>query len=361
MQRRDFLKTAAVTGVTTAVIGPWSDTAQTAAKAETQGALLARALPQWRGFNLLEKFNGKNSPFRESDFAWLADWGFDFVRLPMDYKMWTDVADPYKFDEKSLGEIDEAIEFGRKHGVHVSLNLHRAPGYTVAHPAEKLNLWEDEEAQRQFDFQWSHFARRYKGISPEQVSFDLVNEPANVTSRAYAKVARRAVKAIRAIDPNRLVISEGLQGGREPVFELAGLGAAQSTRGYDPMQISHYQASWVNSRNWPEPTWPQRRGSQVIDRDWLYKDRIEPWKKLEAAGCGVHVGEWGCYNKTPHEVALRWMEDFLALWKEAGWGWALWNFRGQFGIFDSGRSDVTYEAYRGHQLDRKMLDLLLTF
>ena len=70
------------------------------------------------------------------------------------------------------------------------------------------------------------------------------------------------------------------------------------------------------------------------------------------------VGEFGCYNKTPHDVALAWMEYCLANWKQADLGWALWNFRGSFGILDSQREDVKYEEFHGHQLDRKMLDLL---
>lgn len=70
------------------------------------------------------------------------------------------------------------------------------------------------------------------------------------------------------------------------------------------------------------------------------------------------VGEFGCFNKTPHDVALRWLEDSLANWRECGWGWALWNFRGSFGILDSGRGDVDYEDFHGHKLDRKMLELL---
>jgi endoglucanase len=55
------------------------------------------------------------------------------------------------------------------------------------------------------------------------------------------------------------------------------------------------------------------------------------------------------------------MRDCLTLWKEAGWGWALWNFRGPFGILDSRRADVAYEDFHGHQLDRKMLTLLREF
>ncbi len=70
------------------------------------------------------------------------------------------------------------------------------------------------------------------------------------------------------------------------------------------------------------------------------------------------VGEFGAFNHTPHPVVLRWMGDCLANWKDAGWGWAMWNFRGSFGILDSGRADVVYEDFQGHKLDRKMLDLL---
>ena len=53
------------------------------------------------------------------------------------------------------------------------------------------------------------------------------------------------------------------------------------------------------------------------------------------------------------------MSDLLALWKEAGCGWAMWNLRGEFGVIDSGRLDVAYENYQGHRLDNKILLLLV--
>src|SRR4029077_10753076 len=54
-------------------------------------------MPRWRGFNLQEKFTDspeewaavdpewgrRNEPFVETDFEWMARWGFNFVRLPM--------------------------------------------------------------------------------------------------------------------------------------------------------------------------------------------------------------------------------------------------------------------------------------
>jgi endoglucanase len=42
-------------------------------------------------------------------------------------------------------------------------------------------------------------------------------------------------------------------------------------------------------------------------------------------------------------------------------GYALWNLRGSFGIVDSGRTDVIYEEWHGHQLDRAFLKLLQAF
>jgi endoglucanase len=55
------------------------------------------------------------------------------------------------------------------------------------------------------------------------------------------------------------------------------------------------------------------------------------------------------------------VEDCLKNWQQAGFGWALWNFRGSFGILDSGRSDVKYEDFHGRKLDREMLELVRAF
>jgi endoglucanase len=96
------------------------------------------------------------------------------------------------------------------------------------------------------------------------------------------------------------------------------------------------------------------------NREKLRQELIVKWLPLAAQGVPIHVGEWGCLNHTPHAVTLAWMTDLLALWKEAGWGWSMWNLRGNFGIVDSGRVDVQYEDFHGHKLDRKMLELVRT-
>src|SRR5271167_3366186 len=107
-----------------------------------------RHLPRWRGFNLLDKFMvDQQKPFQERDFADIAELGFDFVRLPLDYRCWTDRENPKMLKEPVLKEIDQGVEFGRKHGVHVQINFHRAPGFTVAKPPEPKSLWTDPEIQ----------------------------------------------------------------------------------------------------------------------------------------------------------------------------------------------------------------------
>lgn len=353
MNRRQFLQVAAAAAGAGSLPGttlPQADAEVTAAK-----------LPRWRGFNLLEKFNAqKQTAFVEADFAWLAGWGFDFVRLPLSYHCWSDPKDWKQLREPVLKEIDQALDFGRQYRVHVNLNFHRAPGYCVNPPAEPMDLWTDERALEACAFHWGHFAQRYKGVPNARLSFDLLNEPGKVPEESYLRVVRRLVGAVREQDAERLIIADGLEWGTKPVAGLAELKIAQSTRGYDPMQVSHYKASWVKgSDRWPEPTWPlEGPKGEPWDKDWLRRRRIEPWKALERKGVGVHVGEWGAHQHTPHQAVLAWMRDGLELWKEAGWGWALWNFRGSFGILDSGRRDVAYEVFKGHKLDRKMLELL---
>jgi endoglucanase len=317
-------------------------------------------LPRWRGFNLLEMFQVQQAHrFREQDFAEIAELGFNFVRLPLDYRCWTDSRDWTHVREDRLRWVDEAVALGRKHGVHVQLNFHRAPGYTVASPPEAKSLWSDPGAQDVCARHWGRFAQRYRGIPNRAVSFNLFNEPARVGPEPYKRVVEQMVRAIHEHDRERLIVCDGRDWGNTPPTELAGAGVAAATRGYAPFHLTHYRANWVDgSEAWPKPAYPLREGKTTWDKSNLQKDQIAPWKALEKQGVGVMVGEFGAFNQTPHAVVLAWMRDCLDAWNEAGWGWALWNFRGGFGILDSDRSDVSYESWRGHKLDRAMLSLL---
>ena len=337
-------------------------TAMIAPAKAAEPALSYAKLPRWRGFNLLEKFTlAGDRPYRERDFDFIAAHGFNYVRLPLDYRIWTtDSGGPR---ETPLQQIDQALEFARARGIHLTLCLHRAPGYCINPPAEPLDLWGDGEgsnqARRLFAAQWRMFAVRYRGVPTEALSFNLVNEPPSATEEQYLRVATAAVEAIRAEDASRLVIADGRGGGREPTPLLAQLKIAQAGRGYEPFHLTHYKAGWVQtSDTWAPPAWPLLTDHRVIDKATLWRDHIEPWQRLEKMGVGVLVGEWGVFNQTPHPVALAWMKDCLENWQAAGWGWCLWNLRGAFGPLDSDRADVRYVMRGGVKIDTAMLALL---
>jgi len=328
-------------------------------------------IPRWKGFNLTELTGGKRGQrFVERDFEWMAKWGFSFARLPMSYWSWSSAKDWMHIDEEALKPVDEAIEFGRQHQVHINLNLHRIPGYCVnGRELEPFKLFDSphsdmERALEAAVHHWRTFARRYKHIPSTQLSFDLFNEPPWMKDHArYEEIARALIQAIREESPDRLIFADGADIGQTPMMSLVDLGIVQSTRGYLPKMVSHYQAGWVPADEFESrefPSWPMKDNKgQLWDRTRLKKELIAPWQPLVSLGAPVHVGEWGCVPTTPHEVCLAWMKDLLSLWKEANWGWSMWNLRGGFGIVDSGRKDVNYEILGGHKLDRQMLELLL--
>jgi len=329
------------------------------------------AFSRLHGFNLTEKTSGEGPrrKFNEEDFEIMRNWGMNFARIPMSYWNWASRDDWYTIDENVLEDIDQVVEFGRQYDIHINLNLHRVPGYCInGRDREPMDLFNDrpENMRKALEatvYHWRLFARRYRGISSSRLSFDLINEPPVMKDETrYVQIVVALVNAIREEDPDRLIVADGKDIGRTPMYGIADLGLVQSTRGYDPMNLSHYTANWVprnEFEGFSVPTWPLRGEDGTLwDKTALKAKLIDRWQPLVDKGVQIHVGEWGCYNKTPHDVTLCWMRDILSLWKEAGWGHALWNLKGTFGVLDSERSDVKYENFKSHKLDRKMLELL---
>ncbi len=379
MQRRTFIQN---TGLFTAALG----TTGTDLLATPKPVVLAKnKLPKWKGFNMLDFFSPNPATSRPSTqedyFRWMQDWGFDFVRLPIAYPAYLTFdrsrnitpEEVYQIDPQAVDRIDALVAMAHKHNLHVSLSLHRAPGYCVnAGFNEPYNLWIDQAALDAFCFHWAMWAKRYKNVSPQKISFDLLNEPSMradmndqhsarsaVPGDVYRKVAKAAFEAIRKENPNHLVIADGNNTGSSVIPEITDLDIGQSCRGYTPGIISHYKAPWANKDpdHLPEPKWPGQVGDKYLSRAML-DTFYQPWIDLVNKGIGVHCGECGCWNKTPHAVFLAWFGDVLDILSTNGIGFALWEFVGSFGILDSGRTDVAYEDWYGHKLDRKLLDLI---
>jgi endoglucanase len=367
--------------------------------------------PRWYGFNLLEYFSTdpdwmkyfpykNDGMFPEDDFRWIRDWGFNWVRLPMDYRFWT-APDLFTIDEKRIVPIDRAIRLGERYGIHVNVCLHRAPGLCIldtmdekltgiAITKEKTNVFSAPHTFDAFVHQWTYFAGRYKGISGQKLSFNLVNEPIALPTEAelaeiakhgpvktsdlfdaaflqrhaqdYTRLAKASADAIQARDRERLVVTDGYPGAGLPIPNLAGTGMMQSCHTYNPVQLTHHNCEWVRgilSRSEPMPTWPLRddHGKVICDRGTL-QAAFHSWGKLSAEGVPIHFGEMGCYKHTPPGVVLAWFNDTLEVLGELNSGWALWNFRGPFGVLDTERAGTKFEDWQGRKLDRPLLALL---
>ena len=376
MDRRNFIKDLAISCAAGTVA---ANVALGAEKFLPADDITAGRIPRWRGFNLQGNFappdqTQSRPAFDEFDFATMAEWGFDFARLPLSYWVWGRKDDWSVINEEPLKQIDRAVELGKQYGLHININFHRIPGYCINNrelePADLFSGTRDQrdKALAASIFHWKAFAKRYKGIPNRRVSFDLINEPPKMRSyegyleERYVEIVKALVTAIREVDPHRLIVADGINIGQAPVMGIADLGLVQSTSGYLPKAVSHYTATWVPKDEFESfslPAWPFKDDKGTVwDRARLKSENIDPYQPLVAKGVQIHVGEWGCFNKTPHAVALAWMEDSLSLWKEAGWGNSMWNLRGSFGVMDSERQDVQYENFKGHKLDRKMLELL---
>jgi len=383
IDRRTFLKAASAGAAIVGLTGSFSGCQQ-------QQQQLTSKLPRWRGFNILDFFSHERyvaNPARlaatEQDFKWMADWGFDFARIPIAYPSYMNY-DPASgkditaeettdFREEAVEAIENIVYLANKYNLHVSLNLHRAPGFCInAGFHEPFNLWKDDEAQQAFYTHWDFWAKRFKHIPPKQLSFDLVNEPcykedmndqfgaaSPIPGDIYRKVAIGCLNVIHRQTPDRIIIADGNNGGALVIPELIDLPIGQSCRGYYPHYVSHYRASWVwkDPNDAPTPVWPGTINGEEFNRQVL-EEFYKPWTDLAKQGVGVHCGECGCFRETPHEVFLSWFNDQLDILTQNGIGWGLWNFRGDFGIIDSNRKDVAYEDFHGHKLDRKLLELL---
>jgi endoglucanase len=385
LNRRIFLKNVGL-ATAGAMVGCNTVFAGLTEPTRKKNSITKNKLPKWKGFNLSDYFQPDpwyvGTITSEEYFKWMADWGFDFVRIPVAYPAYINLVpnqssitedDVYKIDEAKVNKIEQTVYLAQKYNLHVSLNLHRAPGYCVSTGYhEPFNLWTEQKALDAFCYHWSHWAKRFKNVSSGKISFDLLNEPCYradvndvnsltgpVPAATYHKIAQAASIAIRKENPAYTIIADGNNGGMTAVPELADLNIGQSCRGYTPFEISHYKAPWVypDPAYQPIPLWPGTVGGQHFNRMML-EEHYKPWIELVKQGVGVHCGECGGWKETPHDVFLSWFGDVLDILTTNGIGFSLWEFKGDFGILNSNRADVQYENWYGHQLDRKLLTLL---
>lgn len=214
---------------------------------------------RWRGFNLQDgHWRDGWIEYSEDDFAFMKEFGFNFARLPLSYRRWLSNPDDWEsIAPEKFAFLDRAIALGRKYGIHIMINLHRAPGYTVAGgKPEPASLWDNPEAERVFLKHWLFIAERYRDVPASCLSFNPVNEPPEIPESTYARVMTSVTDVIRKVTPDRFVVVDAMGGDRHPCKALFGrTDIGQSTRGYLPEDVSWWTAE-KNGRPQPLPQWP---------------------------------------------------------------------------------------------------------
>jgi glucan 1,3-beta-glucosidase len=147
------------------------------------------------------------------DFKWLADHGFEAVRIPVGYWVFGDTP-PYS---GTLAYLDKAFDWAEHFGLKVLICLHAAPGSqngemhsgrlgSVDWPRQPENIDLTLDIVRRL-------ADRY-GRRPGLIGIELLNEPAReVPVRTLADYYRRGYRLVRQLCGPRawVVFSDGYQ------------------------------------------------------------------------------------------------------------------------------------------------------
>lgn len=168
----------------------------------------------------------------KKDIDSLAKWGFNSIRLPMHYKLYTlpieqePVKGQNTWIEEGFKITDDLLKWCADNNLYLILDLHAAPGgqgndaNISDNDKSKPNLWQSEDNQKKTIELWKKLAERYKD-EPWIGGYDLINEPNyNFTGNNLNgtdeqsnaplwKLQQDITDAIRKIDNKHIIFLEG--------------------------------------------------------------------------------------------------------------------------------------------------------
>ncbi|MEO1586076.1 MAG: cellulase family glycosylhydrolase, partial [Bacteroidota bacterium] len=152
----------------------------------------------------------------------LKSWGFNSVRLPMHYNLYTlpiedePVQGQHTWLTKGFELTDSVISWCKQNEMYVVLDLHAAPGgqgYDAGisdYDDTKPSLWESKANRDKMVALWKRLAERYKD-EPWVAGYDLLNEPnwnlpgGTLLRQLYVEVT----DSIRTVDADHIIFIEG--------------------------------------------------------------------------------------------------------------------------------------------------------
>ncbi len=289
------------------------------------------------------------------DIALIAKMGFDNVRLSVDatpLEGWPRGADG--LNSEFLARLDKAVDTMLADGLAVTIDVHPESAY-------KLRVKTTDDGVDRFVMLWRRLAAHYAGRDPERVFFEIMNEPEVNDPYRWAGIQARVAAAIREVAPRQTIIATG--GNWSDIVDLLKLHPLEdgnviyNFHFYDPHQFTHQGAGWgaawwVYEHGIPYPATESSMAELVkevpdlpnryeMENYWLDHwdghrirlliDEGAAWGKMN--GVPLICNEFGVFRDHSEPASRNaWIKDVRTALEADGIGWAMWDYRGNFGV-----------------------------
>lgn len=282
----------------------------------------------------------------EPDFAKIASWGVDHVRIPIDYNVVENEDGSYK--EEGFARLDKALELCEKYKLKTVLDLHKTLGFSFDFGEKEDGFFESEKLQERFCRLWEEFARRYGRFS-DRVVFELLNE---VTEQSYIdvwnKVSNECIKRIRAFAPDTLILvgsywnnsAEAVKDLVEPYDDKV----IYNFHCYEPLKFTHQGATWTDQINPEERIGYEESNITPAFFEELFASAIE---KAKSSNTTLYCGEYGVIDRVSPEDTLKWFKAIHGVFEKYGISRSAWSYKEMdFGLSDNRLDGIREELLK---------------
>lgn len=282
---------------------------------------------------------------KEADFERIASWGFDHVRIPIDYNILQ--SPDGSIIESGFARIDRAVELCRKYRLKTVLDLHKTAGFSFDEGSAESGFFDSASYQVLFYSLWEEFAKRY-GSDTENIVFELLNE---VTDKAYIsawnRISNECIRRIRAIAPDTVILvgSYNNNGAAEVQYldKPFDKNIVYNFHCYEPLEFTHQGATWTARIDPAKRVSFAESGASAEYFEELFSSAIE---KAKANGVSLYCGEYGMIDIAAPGDSLEWFITIHSVFEKYGIARSVWSYKGM----DFGIADKKYDGVRDELL-----------